>query len=191
MKSLTRFWLFATPWTVAHQVPPSMEFSKQEPWVGCHFLLQYAEYIMWNAGMEDSQVGIKTARRNINNLRYESDTMLMAESEDELKSLLMRVKEQSVKNWLKTQHSKNDYHGIWSHQSWQIDWVKMETVTDFIFLGSKNHCSHKIKMLAPWKKKKNMTDLDSILKNNDIILPTKVCIVKAMVFPVVVYRCES
>ena len=166
-----------------------MEFSRQELWVGCHFLLQYAEYIMWNAGMEDSQAGIKTARRNINNLRYESDTTLMAESEEELNSLLMRVKERSVKTWLKTQYLKNDYHGIWSHHSWQIDWVKMEMVTDFIFLGSKITAATKLRCLLLGRK--YMTDLDSILKNNDIILPTKVCIVKAMVFPVVVYRCES
>ena len=153
--------------------------------------------------VDKAQAGIKTARRNINNLRYADDTTLMVESEEELKSLLMRVKEESEKNWLKIQHSKNEKtnkqtnnedHGIQCHHFMQIDVEKVETMTDFIFLGSKitadNDCSHKTKRCLLLKRKV-MTNLDSILKSRDIILLTKVHLVKAMVFPVVVYRCES
>ena len=110
----------------------------------------YAEYIMRNAGLEEAQAGIKIARRNINNLRYADDTTLMAESEEEQKSLLMKVKE--WKSWLKTQHSKNSDHGIWK-SPWQRDGETKEIVTDFIFLGTKitadGDCSHKIKTFVP------------------------------------------
>ena len=133
---------------------------------------------------------MKTAGRNINNLRYADDTSLMAESKEELKSLLMKLKEKR-KSWLKTQHSENKDHGIWSHQSWQTDG---ETVTDFIFLGAKitadSDCSHEIKRRFLLGRKA-MTNLGSILKSRDITLPTKVHLVKAMVFPVVMYGCPT
>ena len=146
---------------------------------------------MRNAGLEQAQAGIKIARRNINNLRYADDTTLMAESEEELKSLLMKVKEQSENVGLKLniQKTKNMVSGPIT--SWQIDG---ETVSDFIFLGSKitadGGCSHEIKRPL-FLGRKVMTNLDSILKSRDIILPTKVCLVKTMVFPVVIYGCES
>ena len=154
-------------------------------------------------GLDESQAGIKIAQKNINNLRYADGTTLMPESEEELKSLLMRVKEESEKNWLKIQHSKNEKtnkqtnnedHGIQCHHFMQIDVEKVETMTDFIFLGSKitadNDCSHKTKRCLLLKRKV-MTNLDSILKSGDIILPTMVHLVKAMVFPVVMYGYES
>ena len=148
---------------------------------------------MRNAGLEEAQAGIKIAGRNINNLRYADDTILMAESEEELKSLLMKVKEESEKVGLKLSIQKTKIMASSLITSWQIDGETMETVTDFIFLGSKiaaaGDCSHEIKTLAPWKKA--MTNLDSILKSRDIILPTKVHLVKAMVFPVVMYGCKS
>ena len=99
----------------------------------------YAEYIKRNAGLKEAQAGIKIAGRNINNLRYADDTTLMAESEEELKSLLMKVKEER-KSWLKTQHSENEDRGIWSITSWEIDGKRVETVSDFIFGGLQNHC---------------------------------------------------
>ena len=151
----------------------------------------YAEYIMRNAGLEETQAGIKTARRNINNLKYADDTTLMAESEEELKSLLMKVKEYSEKSWLKAQHSENKDHGIWSHHFMANRWETGEIVADFIFLGSRitadGDCSHEIKRHLLLGRKV-MTNLDSILKSRDITLSTKV---KALVFPVVMYGCES
>ena len=151
----------------------------------------YAEYIMRNAGLEETQAGIKIARRNTNNLRYADDTTLMAESEEELKSLLMKVKEESEKVGLKLNIQKTKIMAFGSITLWQIDG---ETVTDFIFLGSKitadGDCSHEIKRCLLLRRKA-MTNLDSVLKNRDITLPTKVHIVKAMVFPVVTYGCES
>ena len=149
---------------------------------------------MQNAGLDVAQAGIKTARRNINNLRYADDTTLMAESEKELKSLLMKVKEESEKAGLKLSLQKPKIMASGPITSWQTDGETMETVTDLIFLGSKiiadGNCSHEIKtpMLLG---RKAMTNLDSILKSRDITLPTKVRLVKAMVFPVVMYRCES
>ena len=148
---------------------------------------------MRNAGLEEAQARIKTARRNINNLRYADDTTLMAKSKEELKSLLMKVKEK-LKSWLKTQHSETKIMASSPITSWQIDGETMETVTDFIFLGSQitvyGDCSHEIKRyLLPGRKA--LTNLDSVLKSKDITLLTKVCLVKAMVFPVVMYRCES
>ena len=146
---------------------------------------------MRNAGLEEAQAGIKIAGRNINNLRYVDDTTLMAESEEELKSLLMKVKVESEKVGLKLNLQKTKIMASGPITSWEID---VETVSDFIFLGSKitadGDCSHEIKRrLLPGRKV--MTKLDSILKSRDITLPTKVRLVKAIVFPVVMYGCES
>ena len=151
----------------------------------------YAEYIMRNAGLEEAQAGIKTAGRNINNLRYADDTTLMAESEEELKSLLMKVKEESEKVGLKLNIQKTKIMASGSITSWQIDG---ETVADFIFLGSKitadDDCSHEIKRCLLLGRNV-MTNPDSILKNRDVTWSTKVRLVKAMVSPVVMYGCES
>ena len=159
----------------------------------CLFNL-YAEYIMRNPGLEEAQAGIKIARRNINNFRYADDNTLMAESKEELKSLLMKVKEESEKAGLKLNIQTMKSMASGPINSWQIDGETVETVTKFIFLGSKitldSDCSHKIKRCLLLGRKA-MTNLDSILKSRDITLPTKVCIVKAMVFPGVMYRCES
>ena len=150
-----------------------------------------AEYIMRNAGLEEAQAGIKIARRNINNLRYADDTTLMAESEDELKSLLMKVKEESEKVGLKLNIQKTKIMASGPITSWQIDG---ETVSCFIFGGSKitadGDCSHEIKRRLLLGRKV-MTNLDSILKSRDGTLPTTVCLVKAMVFPVAMYGYES
>ena len=154
----------------------------------------YAEYIIRNAGLDEAQAGIKIARRNTNNFRYADDTTLMAESEEELKSLLIKVKEESEKADLKLNVQKTKIMASGSITSWQIDRETMETVTDFIFLGSKitadGDCSHEIKRCLLLGRNV-ITNLDSILKSRDITLPTKVCLVKAMVFPVVMYGCES
>ena len=159
----------------------------------CLFNL-YAEYIIGNAGLDDSQDGIKTAGRNISNLRYADDITLMAESEEELKSLLMRVKEESENAGLKLNIQKTKIMASHPITSWQIDGGKVETTSDFIFLGSKiivdGHPSHEIKRCLLLGRKA-MTNLDSELKRRDITLPTKVRLVKAMVFPVVMYGCES
>ena len=159
----------------------------------CLFNL-YAEYITRNAGLEDAQAGIKIAGRNINILRYADDTTLMAESEEELKSLLMKVKEESEKVGLKLNIQKTKIMASGPITSWEIDGETVETVADFILGGSKitadGDCSHEIKRRLLLGRK-FMTNLDSILKSRDITLPTKVRLVKAMVFPVVVYRCES
>ena len=144
---------------------------------------------MRNAGLDEAQTGIKTARRNNNNLRYADDTTLMAESEEELKSLMMKVKEESEKVGLKLNIEKTKII-----TSWQIDSETVETVTDLIFLRYKitadSNCIHEIKrrLLLGGKV---MANLDSILKSRDITLPTKVSLVKAVVFPVVMYGCES
>ena len=146
---------------------------------------------MWNAGLEEAQAGIKIAGRNINNLRYADDTTLTAESEEELKSLLMKVKAESEKVVLKLNIQKTKIMASGSNTSWQING---ETVTDFIFGGSKitadGDCSHKIKRCLLLGRKV-VTNLDSILKSRDITFPTKIHLVKAMVFPVVMYGCES
>ena len=159
----------------------------------CLFNL-YAEYIMRNAGLDETQAGIKIARRNINNLRYADDINLMAEGNEELKSLLMKVKEESEKVGLTLNIEKTKIMASGPITSWQIDGETMETVTDFIFLGSKitadGDCSHDIKRCLLLGRK-GITNLDSLLKSKDITLPTKVRLVKAMVFPVVMYRCES
>ena len=149
---------------------------------------------MRNAGLEEAQAGIKIAARTINNLRYADDTTLMAESEEELKSLLMKVKEESEKAGLKLNIKKTKIMTSSPITSWQIDGETMETVTDFIFLGSKitvdGNYSHEIKRCLLLGRKA-MTNLDSILKSRDITFLTKVHIVKAVVFPVVMYRCEN
>ena len=149
---------------------------------------------MRNAGLEEAQTGIKIAERNVNNLRYADDTTLMAESEEELKSLLMKVKEESEKVGLKLNIQKTKIMASCPITSWQIDGETVETVADFIFLGSKitadGDCSHEIQRRLLLGRKV-MTNIDSILKSRDITLSTKVCLVKAMVFPVVMYGCES
>ena len=149
---------------------------------------------MWNAGLDESQAGIKIARRNINNLRYADNTTLMAESKEELKNHLMRVKEESEKVGLKLNIQKTKIMAYSPIISWQKDGEKMETVTDLIFLCSKitanGNCSHKIKRCLLLGRKA-MTNLDIILKCRNITLPTKVCIVKPMVFLVVMYGCMS
>ena len=149
---------------------------------------------MRNAGLEEAQAGIKTSGRNINNLRYADDTTLMAESEEELKSLLMKVKEESEKVGLKLNIQKTKIMASGPITSWQIDGETMETMTDFILLGSEitadGDCSHEIKRRL-FLGRKVMTNLGSIFKGRDITVPTKVCLIKAMVFPVVMYGYES
>ena len=149
---------------------------------------------MRNVGMEEGQAGIKIAGRNINNLRYADDTTLMAESEEELKSLLMKMKEESEKVGLKLNIRKSKIMASSPITSWQIDGETMVTVAVFIFLGSKmtadGDYSHEIRRCLLLGRKV-MTNLDSMFKSRDITLPTKVHLVKAMVFPVVTYRCES
>ena len=149
---------------------------------------------MRNAGLEEAQAGIKIAGRNINNLRYADDTTLMAESEGELKSFLMKLKEESEKVDLKLNIQKTKIMASGPITPWEIDGETVETVSDFIFWGSKitadGDCSHEIKRCLLLGRKV-MTSLDSILKSRNITLPTKVQLVKAMVFPVVMYGCES
>ena len=148
---------------------------------------------MRKSGLEEAQAGIKIAGRNINNLRYADDTTLMAESEEEQKSLLMKMKEESEKAGLKLNIQKRKVMASSPITSWQIDGETMETVTYFIFWDSKiiadDHCSHEIKRCLLLGRKA-MTNLDSILKNREITLPTKVHLVKAMVFPAVMYACD-
>ena len=160
--------------------------------VYCHPAFNlYAEYIMRNAGLEEAQAGVKIAGRNINNIRYADDTTLMAESEEELKSLLLKVKEESEKVGLMLNIQKTKIMAFGPITSWKIDG---ETVADFILGGSKitadGECSHEIKRRLLLGSKV-MTNLDSIFKSRDITLPTNVCLIKAMVFPVVMYGCES
>jgi len=149
---------------------------------------------MRNAGLYEAQVGIKIAGRNINNLIYTDDTTLMAESEEEQKSLLMKVKEESEKIGLQLNIQKTKIMASGPITSWQIDGETVETVADFIFLGSKitadGDCSHEIKRCLLLGRKV-MTNIDSVLKSRDITLPTKVWLVKAVVFPVVMCGCES
>src|SRR5574342_227603 len=149
---------------------------------------------MRNAGLEEAQAGIKISGRNISNLRYTDDTTLMAESEEELKSLLIKVKKESEKAGLKLNIQKTKIMVSGPSTSWEIDGETVETVSDFVFGGSKitadGDCSHKIKRRLLLGRKA-LTNLDSILKSRDITLSTKVHLVKAMVFPVVLYGCES
>ena len=161
----------------------------------CLFNL-HAEYIMRNAGLEEAQAGIKISGRNINNLRYADDTTVTAESEEELKSLLMKMKVESEKVGLKLNIQKTKIMASGPITSWQTDGETVETVADFILFGggskitADGDCSHEIKRHLLLGRK-IMTILDSILKSRDITLPTKVRLVKAMVFPVVMYGCES
>ena len=159
----------------------------------CLFNL-YAEYITQNVALDEAQAGIKIAGRNINNLSYADDTTLMAESKEELKSLLLKVKEESEKVGIKLNIHKTKIMASGPITSWEIDGETMETVTDFIFLGSKisadGDCSHEIKRRLLLGSK-IMTKLDSTLKSRDITLPTKVRLVKAMVSPIVMCGCES
>ena len=145
--------------------------------------------------MDEAPAGIKIAGGNINNLRFSDDTTLMTESEEELKSLLMKVKEESKKVGLKLNIQKTKIMASGSITSWQIDEETVETVSNFIFLGSKitadGDCSHEIKRCLLLLGRNVMPNLDSIVKSRNITLPTKVCLVKAMVFPVVRYGCES
>ena len=154
----------------------------------------YADYIMRNAGLEKAQAGVKIAGRNINNLRYADDTTLMAESEEQLKSLLMKVKEESEKVGLRLNIQKTKIMASGPITSWQTDGGTVEIVSDFIFMGSKittdGECSHEIKRHLLLGRKV-MTNLDSMFKSRDITLPTKVRLVKAVLFPVVMYGCES
>ena len=149
---------------------------------------------MRNAGLEEAQAGIKIAGRNINNLRYADDTTLMAESEKELKSLLMKVKEECEKDGFKTKHSKNKDHGIQSHHFMANRWGNNGHSGIFIFLGSKiiadGDCRHEIKRHL-FLGRTGMPNLDSVLKSRDITMPTKVHKVKTMVFPVVMYGCDG
>ena len=149
---------------------------------------------MWSARLDEAQAGIKIAGRNINNLRHSDDTTLMAESEEKLKNHLMKVKEESEKAGLKLNIRKTKIMASSPITSWQIDGETMERVRDFIFWGSKitadGDCSHEIKRHLLLGRKA-MTNLDNILKSRDITLPTKVHLVKAVDFPVVVYGCES
>ena len=149
---------------------------------------------MRHAGLEETQVGIKIAGRNINNLRYADDTTLMAESEEELKSLLMKVKDKSEKLGLKLNIQKMKIMASSPITPWEVDGETVETVSDFMFLGSRitavGDCSHEIQRCLLLGRKV-MTNLDSMLKSRDITLPTKFRLVKAMVFPVVMYGCES
>ena len=158
----------------------------------CLFTL-YAEYIMRNAWLDEAQAGIKIAGRNINNLRYADDTTLMAESEEELKNLLVEVKEESEKSGLNLNIQKTNIMASGPITSWQVDWETMETERDFI-LGSKiiadDDCSHEIKRRLILERKV-ITNIDSILKSRDITFPTNVHLVKAIVFPVVMYGCAS
>ena len=149
---------------------------------------------MRNAGLDELQAGIKIAGRNINNLRYADNTTIMTESEEELKNPLKKVKEESEKAGLQINIQKTNIMASCPITSWQIEGETVETVTDFSFLGSKitadGDCSHEIKGCLLLERKA-LTNLDSILKSRDITLPTKVCLVKAMGFPVVMYGCES
>ena len=161
----------------------------------CHpAYLTYTQTIMRNAGLDEAQAEIKIAGRNINNLRYTDDTTLMAEIKEELKSLLMKVKDKSENFVLKLNIQKTKIMASSPITSWQIDGETMETVRGFVFLDSKitadGDCSHEIKRCSLLERKA-MTKLDSILKSRDITCPTKVHLVKAMVFPVVMYGCES
>ena len=167
-------------------------------WQSCiltpYLINSYAEHIVKNAGLDEAQAGIKIDERNINSLRYADNTILMAESKEELKSLLMKVKEESEKTGLKLNIQKIKIMTSSPITPWQINGEKMETLTDFIFLGSKitvdGDWSHEIKRLL-FLGRKGMTNQSSIWKSRDITLATKFHLIKAMIYPVVMYGCES
>ena len=175
------------PMTAARQATLSITNPQSSP---KPTFIELVMHIMKNAGLEEAQAGIKISGRNINNLRNVDDTTLMAESEEELKSLWMKVKEENEKVGLRRHIQKTKIIASGPITSWQIDGETMETAIDFIFCGSKipadGDCSHEIKRRLLLGRKV-MTNLDSILKSRDITLPTKVCLVKAVVFPVVIY----
>ena len=187
MANLSSILAWKIPWTEEPVSPWGRKESDTTEQLSTH-----EEYIMWNTRLDDSQAGIKIAGINVNNIRYADDTTLMAESEEELKSLLMKVESEKVGLKLNIQKTKIMESGPIT--SWQIDGETMETVTDFISLGSKitadGDCSHEIKRCLLLGRKA-MTNQDSILKIRDITLPAKVYLVKPMVFPAVMYRCES
>ena len=162
--------------------------------MSCCLFNLYTQYIIRNTGLEEAQAGIKFSGRNINNLRYADDTTLMAESEEELKSLLMKMKEESEKVGLKLNIQKTKIKPCGPITSWQKDGETVETVADFILLSSKipadGDYSHEMKRCLLLGRKV-MTNLDSILKSRDITLSTNICLIKAKVFPVVMYGCES
>ena len=195
MKTFVSILIYVLWWTYAHisiaYIPRNVILA---PRGNVYLALVYAEYIMRNAELEEAQAGIKIAGSNINNLRYADDTTLMAEGEEELKSLLMKVKEESEKVGLKLNIQKTRIMASGPMTLWQIDGETVETVADFIFGGSKitadGDCSHEIKRRLLLGRIV-MANLDSILKSRDITLSTKVCLVKAVVFPVVMYGCES
>ena len=189
------------------QLEPDMKPRTGSKWgkeyvksVYCH--PAYLTYMQRNAGLDEAKAGIKIAGKNINNLRYADDTTLTTESEEELKSLLMKVKEESWlktqhserKSWLKTQHSESYDHGIWSHHFMANKWGNSENSNRLYFWGGSKitadgDCSHETERCL-FLGRKVITNLNSLLKSRDIPLPTKVCLVKAMVFPVVMYGCE-
>ena len=181
-------------WTWNNRLVLNRKRSPSRLYIVTLLINLYAEYIIRNTGLEEAQAEMKIVGRNINNLRYADDTTLMAESEEELKSLLMKVKEESENVGLKLNIQKTKIMASVPITSRQIDGKTMETVTDFIFLGSQitvdGDCSHEITRRFLLGRKV-MTNLDSMLKSRDITLPTKVRLVKAMVFPVVMYGCES
>ena len=199
--------ILPTSWKICIQVKKQKLEPHMEQWTGsklgkefvkavyCHLAyLTYIQRTSCEMGLDEAPAGIKIVGRNINNLRSADDTTLMAESKEELKSLLMKVKEESERADLELNIQKTKIMASGLITSWQIDEETMETVTDFIFLGSKitsdGDCSHEIKRCLLLGRKP-MTNLDSILKSRDISLPAKVHLVKAMVFPVVMYGCES
>ena len=179
-------------WTWNNRLVPNRKRSASGCILSPYLFNLYAEYIRRNTGLEEAQAGIKIARRNINNLRYTDNTTIMAESEEELKSLLMKVKE-SEKVGLKLNIQKTKIMASGPITSWQIDGETVETVSDFIFGSSKitadGDCSHEIKRHLLLGRKVT-TNLDSILKSRDITLPTNVHLIKALVFSVVIYGCE-
>ena len=179
-------------WTWNNRLVPNRKRSCQGCILSPCLFNSHTEYIMKNTGLEEAQAGIKIAGRNINNLRYADDTTLLAEEEP--KTLLMKVKEESEKVSLKLNIQKPKIMASGPITSWQIDGETLETVRKFIVLGSKitadGDCSHEIKTHLLLERKA-VTNLDSILKSRDITLPTKVYLVKAMIFPVVMYGCES
>ena len=200
-----KYWSFSFNISPSNEYPGLISFRIRTGWISLQSkglsrvfsnitVQKHQFFIMRNAGLDEAQTGIKIAERNTSNLRYADGTIFMAESEGELKSLLMKVKVESEKVGLKLSIQKTKIMASGPITSWQIDGETVETMTDFIFLGSKipadGDCSHEIKRCLLLGRKV-MTKLDSILKSRDITLPTKVHLVKVMVLPIVMYECES